>query len=241
MDDIPLRTHEIVMLKRKHLILDTGKEELIVPKETKTGTRSIPLRASIIPLKNYLETIKSLNPEDALFLHETWNDEKRPMTDEALRTMLKKVAKRAKITKSIYPYVFRHGTITRLANSLTNAQIEKIAGWEYGSPMHAVYQSLDNADVRKALEKSDGIVRSETNVQKENTMRTCSRCQFEGNNSAALFCGRCSAALDLSVAMKVQEEDEKLRDAISDSLSDPNVVKMLMPVLKGIMKEKAKK
>ena len=63
MDDVPLRTHELLLLKRKNIILESGSEAVIIPANTKTGTRTIPLRASVMPLKRYLESVRELRPE----------------------------------------------------------------------------------------------------------------------------------------------------------------------------------
>jgi integrase/recombinase XerD len=118
MSDAPLRTHELILLKRKNLVLETSQPFLIVPENTKTGTRRIPLFNSVPYLAQYLNYFEDIEPEDPLFLHELWNKEKRPLNFGALRMMLKKVGKRAGIKKRIYPYLFRHSVITRYANKL---------------------------------------------------------------------------------------------------------------------------
>ena len=142
--DAPIRTHELLLLKRKHLSIEDNAAYLLIPENTKTGTRRIPLVNSVPYLSQYLSAFKSLEMDDPLFMHELWNSEKRPLNYGALRTMLKKTAERAGIRKRIYPYLFRHTVITRYANKLSNAQLEKIAGWTHGTDMHMTYEHLSD-------------------------------------------------------------------------------------------------
>jgi integrase len=73
MSDAPLRTHEILRLQRKHLYVESNPAYLVIPEDTKTGTRRIPLINSVPFAIRYLESNKKLRAEDPLFLHEVWN------------------------------------------------------------------------------------------------------------------------------------------------------------------------
>ena len=177
LSDAPLRTHELLLLKRKHLVVDSQQPFVVVPEKTKTGTRRIPLINSIPYLVQYLNAFKAIEPEDPLFMHELWNSEKRPLNFGALRMMLKKVGKRAGIKKRIYPYLFRHGVITRYANTLSNAQLEKVAGWRHGTEMHMTYEHLSDLDLSKAVAKANGVeVKEEQEVKPK--IRVCGRCKY---------------------------------------------------------------
>ena len=56
-----------------------------------------------------------------------------PMTYNALRMVLKKVAKRGGLKKEVYPYLFSHSIITRYSRKLSSAMLEQLAGWRHGS------------------------------------------------------------------------------------------------------------
>jgi integrase len=203
--DAPLRTHELVLLRRKHLVIDAAQPYLVVPEDTKTGTRLIPLINSVPYLAQYLNLFGQIEAEDPLFMHELWNKERKPMNYGALRMMLKKVAQRAGIKKRIYPYLFRHGVITRYANKLSNAQLEKVAGWIHGTNMHGTYEHLSDLDMTNAIARANGVKVSDELVEKPR-IKICGRCKYT-NARDSIFCARCGSPLSINIAL--QEENDK--------------------------------
>ena len=75
--DAPIRPHELIALKRKHLYLDPNPAFVIIPPDTKTGSRRIPLFGCVQILANYFNIDKSLKPEDPLFLDESSDSKRR--------------------------------------------------------------------------------------------------------------------------------------------------------------------
>ena len=62
--DAPIRSHELLLLKRKHLDIDASQAYVVIPEGTKTGTRRIPLVNSVPYLVQYLNVMKEqLHPE----------------------------------------------------------------------------------------------------------------------------------------------------------------------------------
>jgi integrase len=216
--DAPMRTHELLLLKRKNLVIDTDQPYVIIPEDTKTGTRRIPLINSVPYLAQYLNAFKRLELDDPLFMHELWNEDKRPLNSDALRMMLKKVGKRAGIKKRIYPYLFRHTVITRYANKLSNAQLEKVAGWRHGTDMHMTYEHLSDLDVTKAVAKANGLKVSEEEVKPRIVL--CPRCKYT-NAKDSLYCTRCGSVLSIETAMQEEKDKQSLDQAIAKYLSDP--------------------
>lgn len=220
MADAPMRTHELLLLRRKHLILDIAQPCVVIPENTKTGTRRIPLINCVPYLVQYLNTFKQIHPDDPLFMHELWNKERRPMRFDALRMMLKKVAKRAKVEKRVYPYVFRHGVITRYANKLSNAQLEKVAGWIHGTNMHKTYEHLNDLDVGEAIARANGVKLSEEKEEAKPKVKVCGRCKYT-NAKDAMYCARCGGALGIEIAMQEEKDKHVLDQAMAKYLSDP--------------------
>jgi integrase/recombinase XerD len=219
MADAPLRTHELLLLKRKHLVIDSDQPFLVVPEDTKTGTRRIPLINSIPYLVQYLDAFKAIEPEDPLFMHELWNSERKPLKFGALRIMLKKVAKRAGIKKRIYPYLFRHGVITRYANKLSNAQLEKVAGWQHGTNMHMTYEHLSDLDLSKAIANANGVKIKEDKEEKPR-IKVCGRCKYT-NAKDSQYCARCGSALSVEIALQEERDKQSFDEAMARYLSDP--------------------
>lgn len=83
---------------------------------------------------------KCSKPDDPLFWYNYGNpnepvlgERHLPMTYNALRMVLKKVAKRGGLKKEVYPYLFSHSIITRYSRKLSSAMLEQLAGWRHGS------------------------------------------------------------------------------------------------------------
>jgi len=152
-------------------------------------------------------------------MHELWNKERKPLNYEALRTMLKKVGRRAGINKRIYPYLFRHSVITRYANKLSNAQLEKVAGWIHGTNMHMNYEHLSDLDLSKAVARANGVeVKEEQEVKPK--IKVCGRCKYT-NAKDSMYCARCGGALDIGIALQEEKDKDLLDQAIARYLSDP--------------------
>ena len=224
--DAPLRPHELLSLKRKHLNLENYPPYIQVPEDTKTGTRRVPIISSVPYLTNYLDTVKRMTPEDPLFLHEVWNEGKLPLTYDALRMMMKKAATRAGITKRVYPYLTRHSVITRNANKLTRSQQERISGWRPGSDMPAVYEHLSDSDIDDAILKANGMepkddAKSGPEVQK------CPRCELI-NSPYQKYCGRCGSALDIKTSLEAQKQEPTMKEAVAEALKDPKAIEEIV-------------
>lgn len=218
--DAPIRTHELVLLQRKHLVLEDSQPYVIIPENTKTGTRRIPLINSVPYLVQYLNVFKQLQPDDPLFMHELWNKERRPMRFDALRMMLKKVGRRAGIRKRIYPYLFRHSVITRYANKLSNAQLEKVAGWIHGTNMHMTYEHLSDLDLSNAVAKANGIEVSHVEQEVKPKIRVCGRCKTT-NAKDSLYCARCGSTMSIDIALQEEKDKESLDQVMAKYLGDP--------------------
>lgn len=234
LSDAPLRPHELLGLKVGSVILDAPQPYLIVGADTKTGGRHIPLFDSVSALSSYIESVKGLKVSDPLFidyeqLHQ--HGKINPMSYVSLRMMLIKVNRRAALRKRLNPYIFRHSTITRYSNALTNAQIERIAGWKPGSSMHAIYQHLSSSDLDVALARAKGIKVAE--AENDIKAKQCHRCGFS-NPAYQKYCGRCGSPLDVQTAL----EEIKLEKVAVKSAIDPQAIAQIVD---AIVTERLKK
>ena len=156
------------------------------------------------------------------------------MTYDSLRMMLIKVNKRAGIKKRLNPYIFRHTVVTRYSGSLTNAMVEKVAGWRPGSGMHAVYQHLSTSDLDIALAKAKGLPTPET--QTDIKARTCQRCGFS-NPAYQKYCGRCGAPLDVATALSEMKLE---KGAIAGAVDPEYLAGLVDAIVEAKIKERKK-
>ncbi|OYT56650.1 MAG: hypothetical protein B6U68_02950 [Candidatus Aenigmarchaeota archaeon ex4484_14] len=131
------RVGEFLGLKREDVVFDGVGSVLLV--NGKTGPRRIRLIESSFMLFTYLKTSKRT---ERVF----------PFTERCVCKILNKYAKKAGITKHIYPHLFRHSRATHLANHLTEAQMCVFFGWVQGSDMPRTYIHLSGRDIDSALQ-----------------------------------------------------------------------------------------
>ena len=237
LSDAPLRPHEILGLKVGSVILDAPQPFLIVSAEAKTGGRHIPLFDSVAALSSYIESVKGLKLGDPLFIDYEKLQQKgkiEPMNYDSLRMMLIKVNKRAGIKKRLNPYVFRHTVITKYSSSLTNAMVEKVAGWRPGSGMHAIYQHLSSSDLDVALARAKGLKVAET--ENDIKAKICHRCGFS-NPSYQRFCGKCGSPLDVATALSEMKVE---KTAVASAVDPQAIAELVNALVEERLKERKK-
>ena len=116
----------------------------------KTGPKSLTLVASLGPIKEWLaEHPYSDDPDAFLFYHDNANG---LMPYIRLSELIKRTRSLSGIKKRIWPYLFRHTSLTQYSKKLGN--VAKIYGnWSSSSNMLAVYEHLANSDQEDAVLK----------------------------------------------------------------------------------------
>ncbi len=140
-----------------------------------------------------------------------------PLQYYACCKMLRELALRAGVRKRVNPHSFRHARASKLANSLTEAQMKEYLGWTQDSGMASVYVHLSGRDIDDALLRLGGAPGKE--AQREEPVlriRKCARCDLD-NAPASRFCSKCGCALDLRTAMELQAQ-ERRTDEVMDRL-----------------------
>ncbi|MEM3356449.1 MAG: tyrosine-type recombinase/integrase [Candidatus Bathyarchaeia archaeon] len=175
----------------------------------KTGLKVLPLVASYQPLLQWLEEHPYRTEPDApLWCSLANNYTGRRLSYRHFRLIVKHIAKRASLNKDVWPYLFRHSTLTQLAKTFTEAKLEKYAGWVHGSKMSARYvhfaaRDLEDAVLelygKKPVNETSGVV----------SLIKCPRCGRE-SPAGTVYCGFCGLAFDRQFAFDLerQKEDE---------------------------------
>ena len=225
-----LRISELLNLKLKNVEFDRYGAILIV--HGKTGWRRIRLIAAVPYLSNWImhHPLKN-NPESPLWVGIGSRNYGKPLKYDAVRMLLRKIAKRAGLKKRVNPHIFRHSRATELAKYLTEAQLREFFGWTKDSEMPAIYVHLSGRDTDRAILRIYGKLTDEELREEEPIKpKKCIFCGTE-NPSEAEFCVKCGRPLNIRAAMKKEAEEEKLLRMMSPEVIEALIKKKIMEIL----------
>ncbi|MBI4044352.1 MAG: tyrosine-type recombinase/integrase [Candidatus Diapherotrites archaeon] len=206
------RPEEFFNLRLKDVLFD--KYGATVRVDGKTGMRRIRLINSAVYLQQWFELHPDRdNPVSPLWVR-VFATSHVPYSSRVMERVLRRITKKAKLKKRVYPYIFRHSRLTELAKNLSEQELKIFAGWEQDSSMAATYVHLSGADIDNKLLAINGIEEF-AEIVKDNPLhpKACVRCK-EKNPPTAKFCHKCSMVLDLNTALELEEFKEKDADAL---------------------------
>jgi site-specific recombinase XerD len=147
--DLGTRPGEFCAMKLGNVVQEADGFSICV--DGKTGQRIVPLNSSTQYLIDYLKQHPDANNKDAPL----WVSQRNTQYSKSgFYCMVKKMAKRAGITKNVSGHLFRHTRLTQLAREkLPESVIRNFAGWEKNSMMSSVYIHIDGSDVKEAIRK----------------------------------------------------------------------------------------
>lgn len=209
--DSGCRISELLTMDRKDLGFDNYGAKITV--SGKTGVRTVRIVGdSVIYLRDWLKAHPDGQHPDAPLFTRVDGNVKERMEYEQVHAMLKKVMKRAGITRRIYPHLFRHTRATLLSTNLKEPLLEKTMGWVHGSRMTQTYVHLTDADLDNAILRSHGIKPPETSPELPHP-KECPRCG-EPNASDARYCRKCWLPLNIEEALKQSQRLETIESAM---------------------------
>lgn len=129
----------------------------------------------------------------------------------AYRQLVTRTAKRADITKRIYPYIFRHSRGTEIYKELGEALAKQFMGHSPDSRMARVYNHLNETDLLEAIKQSQGLV----SKPKEEDNKICARCAHI-NTYDSNICSRCG--LPQTTKSVLEQRLKRLEDEKSTKL-----------------------
>jgi len=212
-----LRPGELLNMRVKSV--EFKENYCLITVSGKTGLKRIPLILSYKPLLEWIENHPLKTDLDApLWPSLASNYLGKPLSYRHFRLTIKRLAKKAGLKKEVWPYLFRHSTITRLAKILTEAQLEQFAGWMHGSKMSARYVHFSARDLEDTFLKMHGLKSGEEEpiIPK---LEVCPRCKAE-NPPGRVYCGFCGFVLDRETAIKTEEEERSENDLIIQRLEE---------------------
>jgi integrase len=142
------RPEELLKLKWNDVHLDKGEVKLYSSKTRRT--RVVPIKECIGHLRRYKQEcfFPPAKPGDYVF--PSPRNEQKHLTVSSLDDFFRKLEKRLKFAKHLFPYLFRHSRLTLLHKKLSPKCYEKIPGHsiELGTKRYA---HLSNDDVREEM------------------------------------------------------------------------------------------
>ena len=175
--DSGCRIGELLLMKIRNVKFDNYGAVLEVPFEGKTGTRQVRIIGDSVPyLRGWLDNHPIRNDINApLFCNISEGIRGRAMNYDDVRKALKTTLKRAKITKRIYPHLFRHTRASILASKVAEAPLEAQMGWIPGTKQMATYVHLSGKQTDKAILKAYGIEVQDNGTSEPMPVK-CPRC-----------------------------------------------------------------
>lgn len=244
--ELGARIGEIGGLRVKDVTKD--QYSYIVDLDGKTGHRTPRIVLSDPYLTAWLNVHPYRDEPDApLWILIIGDKKAEPIRYQSLRTLVKKLADRAKLKKRIYPHLFRHTRVTHLLlnKQLNETQAKVYFGWTPSSKMIAEYSHMLSSDVNETILSIHGI---KTEEKKESKLKPkqCPRCNSI-NTKDAKFCCKCSGILDMKTAIDVDQligksdemlmslvKDKALQTTMKDKEITPQLLKKAIMLIKMI-------
>ncbi|MEM3641131.1 MAG: tyrosine-type recombinase/integrase [Candidatus Bathyarchaeia archaeon] len=196
----------------------------------KTGLKRLPLVVSFRSLLEWLnEHPTKDNPNAPLWCSLAANYKGRKLSYRHFRLIIKRLAKKAGLRKAVWPYLFRHSTLTALAKVFTEARLEQFAGWVHGSKMAARYVHFSARDLENAVLEIHGLAEPRQGVEVLK-LTECPRCKYK-NAPGTVRCGFCGLVLDKEFAAKIDEEERRKDESIIKRIE--NLERLVYAMLSG--------
>jgi len=217
--DTGARISEILNLDVGHIQFDKYGAIAIVT--GKTGMRRLRLISSVPELQTWVNMHPDReNPNAPLFpTSRSYGGTPRRLDSRTVEIKIKNFAKKAGIKKRVHPHGIRHARLTDLTKSkgnkkgLSEMELRIVAGWEKNSSMPEVYIHLSGADVEQKLLENAGLIDDKPDpADSALEPALCPRCKTM-NQSGALYCTRCSMALNEDAAKEVEKLTKEARES----------------------------
>ena len=209
MYDGGVRCSELLGMKIKDVKPDNyGCLVTVINAKTRNGsitTRTIRVVDSTPYILLWLRVHPFKDKEDSPFWISTKKNFGEPLKHSSILTILRKIKRRSKITKRIFPHLFRHSSATRKAQFLYEHELNQFYGWSNQSKMgyHYCHMTAENVNDKIARIKG-GKDKDKEEKKEEIEPVVCPRCQTP-NPSDSKFCFNCSYGFDQKETMEMDE------------------------------------
>lgn len=183
----------------------------------KTGLKRIPLVLSFRPILDWLNVHPlKYEPNAPLWASLSRSNYGNGICYHYFRNIIKRCAREAGIKKDVWPYLFRHTQLTRLAKKLTESKLALYAGWVQGSNMAKKYVHFSARDLEDTVLEINGLKKPEEEHVKLQLKR-CPRCNEE-HTPEVKRCKRCGLILDPVLATKTALKDVERQEDVLERI-----------------------
>ncbi|MEM2108781.1 MAG: tyrosine-type recombinase/integrase [Candidatus Bathyarchaeia archaeon] len=212
-----LRPGELLSMSIKSV--DYKNDYCLITVNGKTGLKRLPLIIAYKPLLEWLRNHPNASdPNAPLWCSLAPNRKGQRLCYRHFRLIIKRIARQSGLKKPIWPYIFRHSTLTAMAKVLTEPRLELFAGWTHGSRMTRRYVHFSARDLEDAILGLYGL-RPKDNTEVILQPIKCERCG-ELNPPGSLRCCRCGFVLDKMLAQKLEEETRKELETLKKQIAE---------------------
>ena len=215
--ELGTRVSEVLLIRLGDVRFDDAGAILHI-RRGKTGARTLRLISSVAYLADYVSThpYRDKDPEAPLWLTTSTNHFNEPMSYVACSRMLKAAAAKAGVKhQRIHMYMFRHGSATRNAKYLSDAELRLMFGWSATSRMPAVYIHLSGGDLDMKYQQVYGSGKPVEPPKPAFAPPVCPRCQERGSPGMR-FCPKCATPLEPGERAKAAAEEVATKKEISE-------------------------
>jgi len=218
--EMMLRVQEACSIQLKHISHDDHGFIINVKRNKRKGKKDnvkmIPFR--IIESEPSLRNLLNHHPlkdDPNAYLFLASNIIGSPISGEAIRRIIHKLAKKAGITKRVHPHILRHSKVTNLRLSgFPDHHIVKLVGWSNHKMLNEVYSHTDEMDANNAILVRAGKIVDKVKIEsKALEPIICSRCD-KSNSPDSIYCN-CGQALN---RVKAMEDDQNKELAINQAM-----------------------
>lgn len=191
----------------------------------KTGDRKILMVASVPYLLQYLRErtdsipgrafdennpTHHLSPNAPLFVCRGKTTRGKRYSYHAFIKMLSTIGDRAGIRKRCNPHAFRHARASKLAEYLTDSQLNQVMGWVQGGGMARIYVHLSGTNTDNAIKRN--VYGQHIEETRESTINApkCEICNTI-NEVGKEFCGKCFNPLTIKARLTQSNAIDELR------------------------------
>lgn len=145
--ELGCRPEEITKLKWSDINFDSREVHIFSNKTERC--RDLPIEESIVHLKRWRQEWAYADVQDEDYVFPSVHRENHIKT-EGLDKVVRTVANKAKITRQITPYTYRHSRLTEIyVKGVKGLEHNKFAGHKPGSKQQATYAHIDNHDMKE--------------------------------------------------------------------------------------------
>jgi len=201
-----LRPSELLTMRTNGVIFKDNY--CLITANGKTGIKRIPLVTSSRPLLERLEGHPYRDdPGAPLWCSLDHSHEGKRLSYTHFRLIIKRLAQKAGIKKTIWPYLYRHTSLTAMAKVFTECRLEQFAGWTYGSKMTRRYVHFSARDLEDAILELHGLKPS-SKAEGLSKIVECPRCSSK-NPFGDIRCSTCGMILDKETALRFEEAEKQ--------------------------------